>query len=399
MRVLILAYACSPEIGSEFRLGWNLPIELSKIGVEVDVLLGSSDGEVGEFEIIKNHLKSNNYDNINFHLIKPTAIIKFLNFFNTKLKLSFFFYFALKLWNFQAYKYSKGLKKKFNLTHHLGPIGFREPGFIYNNELPHIWGPIGGAQLVPTNMIRKNSKYYYVSLLKNFLNKLQIKNKRVLRAVNLSKTLTFSTKNNLNIFNEKFKTSGIIISDQAITNNELLKPSIKTIRKFIFVGSLNSRKNIQLILEIAKKHHLDLDVIGDGPLFKKLFNNYSSKKINFKGKLTRTEVLNNIKKSDCLLIPSYVEANTSVLYEALACGIAVLTNDRDGFETELPSLFSVSQTEVKNYYDLKHSWLKSINELRNTDVSIINSEIERLQNEKTWKQMASTYKKLYEKIV
>ena len=57
MRVLILAYACSPEIGSEFRLGWNLPIELSKIGVEVDVLLGSSDGEVGEFEIIKNHLK------------------------------------------------------------------------------------------------------------------------------------------------------------------------------------------------------------------------------------------------------------------------------------------------------------------------------------------------------
>jgi glycosyltransferase involved in cell wall biosynthesis len=248
-------------------------------------------------------------------------------------------------------------------------------------------------------MIRKNSKYYYVSLLKNFLNKLQIKNKRVLRAVNLSKTLTFSTKNNLNIFNEKFKTSGIIISDQAITNNELLKPSIKTIRKFIFVGSLNSRKNIQLILEIAKKHHLDLDVIGDGPLFKKLFNNYSSKKINFKGKLTRTEVLNNIKKSDCLLIPSYVEANTSVLYEALACGIAVLTNDRDGFETELPSLFSVSQTEVKNYYDLKHSWLKSINELRNTDVSIINSEIERLQNEKTWKQMASTYKKLYEKIV
>ena len=130
-----------------------------------------------------------------------------------------------------------------------------------------------------------------------------------------------------------------------------------------------------------------------------MFNKYSSKNINFKGKLTRKEVLNNIKKSDCLLIPSYVEANTSVLYEALASGIAVLTNDRDGFETELPSLFSVSQTEVNNYYDLKQSWIKSINELRNTDISIINSEIERLQNEKTWKQMASTYKKLYEKIV
>lgn len=397
MKILILAYACSPVIGSEFRLGWNLPVELSKLGLEVDVLLGSSDGEMGEFNHIIDHLKFNKYKNITFHLVKPSILTNSINFFNTKLKLSFFFYFALKLWNYKAYKYSKKLNKVFNVTHHLGPIGFREPGFLFYLNRPHVWGPIGGAQLVPIEFLNNKSKYYFISRIKNLLNSLQLGNKRVKNAINFSKELTFSTKNNRKIFKQKFKVSGSIISDQAITNQELIKPSLKKIKKFIFVGSLNSRKNIELVLEIAKELSLNLDIIGNGPLFKKLYKKYNGDNIIFKGNLTRKNVLKNIGNSDCLLIPSYVEANTSVLYEALASGIAVLANDRDGFETELPSTFKVNLKKVSNYQQLKKSWINSINTLQKLDIEIINNEIKNLQSKKTWKQMAIFYKNIYEK--
>jgi glycosyltransferase involved in cell wall biosynthesis len=397
MKILILAYACSPVIGSEFRLGWNLPIELSKLGFKIDVLLGSSDGEMGEFNHIVHHLKYNNYENINFHLVKPSILIRQINFLNTKLKLSFFFYFALKLWNYKAFKYAKKLNKTFDLTHHLGPIGFREPGFLIYLEKPHIWGPIGGAQSVPVELLKKKSKYYFISRIKNLLNNLQLGCKRIVNTVKISKELTYSTKNNRNIFKQKFNVTGSIISDQAITNEEIIRPSLKKIKKFIFVGSLNSRKNIELVLEIAEELSLSLDIIGDGPLFNKLFKKYSKDNIVFKGNLTREDVLKNINNSDCLLIPSFVEANTSVLYEALASGISVLANDRDGFETELPNMFKVDLKKVNNYHQLKKSWISSINALQKINIEKINIEIKNLQRKKSWKQMAIFYKKIYEK--
>ena len=142
--------------------------------------------------------------------------------------------------------------------------------------------------------MNNKSKYYFISRIKNLLNSLQLGNKRVKNAINFSKELTFSTKNNRKIFKQKFKVSGSIISDQAITNQELIKPSLKKIKKFIFVGSLNSRKNIELVLEIAKELSLNLDIIGNGPLFKKLYKKYNGDNIIFKGNLTRKNVLKSI---------------------------------------------------------------------------------------------------------
>ena len=147
--ILLLAYAISPTKGSEYSVGWNFLINLAKNN-KIFVLCGLSGDHMGDTEEIEQYFKHNPHPNINLILVKPTRLANLINWPNRVGILGPIFYLAFPFWQKEAYRIAKEIneRERIDIVHHLNPIGFREPGYLWKLDKPFIWGPIGGAVFV-----------------------------------------------------------------------------------------------------------------------------------------------------------------------------------------------------------------------------------------------------------
>ncbi|MDQ0281333.1 glycosyltransferase involved in cell wall biosynthesis [Rhodococcus fascians] len=103
------------------------------------------------------------------------------------------------------------------------------------------------------------------------------------------------------------------------------------IRRVVVVGELIDRKRPWLGCEAVAylPANVELILVGDGPLRKELETKFSelisAGRIHFLGRISRTEVLTLLSKTDLLLHTARREGAGWVVAEALACGNNVLT--------------------------------------------------------------------------
>jgi len=107
--------------------------------------------------------------------------------------------------------------------------------------------------------------------------------------------------------------------------------------KVSFIGRLVWIKGVTLLLKALRslrstRLKINLEIIGDGPLRNRLrreTERYRSNSVNisFSGFVPRDHVLNSIRKSVAVLIPSYYEAISFVLLESLALGTPALVSN------------------------------------------------------------------------
>ena len=45
--------------------------------------------------------------------------------------------------------------KHFDLIHYVGMIGYREPGYLWKLGLPYVWGPVGGTNNAPQQLMER----------------------------------------------------------------------------------------------------------------------------------------------------------------------------------------------------------------------------------------------------
>lgn len=109
---------------------------------------------------------------------------------------------------------------------------------------------------------------------------------------------------------------------------------------FLFVGRFIPLKQIEFIIKsflIAFKGNtkVQLKLIGDGPLQNELKNKYKFDNIHFEGALYDDLLLTEYKNSHVLVLASNKEQWGLVINEALASGLAVLSNDKVGANFDL----------------------------------------------------------------
>jgi len=107
--------------------------------------------------------------------------------------------------------------------------------------------------------------------------------------------------------------------------------------RLAFAGRLLEEKGIKLVLEsfneLKNRFNLEFVVIGDGPLYSTLKEEY--KDVRFTGFIPKDEVLKELKKTDIFLYPTlYPEGFPTVVLEAASKKCAILATDRGGI-TEL----------------------------------------------------------------
>jgi glycosyltransferase involved in cell wall biosynthesis len=344
--ILVLAYAISPTLGSEYSVAWNYVQNMSKDN-KLIVLYGVCGKNLGDVFDVEDYAKKHPNPNIRYVPIQPDKITDLLNALNKRGVFVYSFYFAYRHWHKLAYKKTLQIvrEEKVNLIHYLNPIGYREPGFLWKIDKPYIWGPIGGFE----NYALHLSRNMPFSMLMRFrfrtlANDLQKKlNLRVKQAILLTDVLLTATESQKSIVKALYGKDSVYLPEGAVTG-DLLRPvnekkfeNLKMI-ELLAIGSLDARKNFSMILDALKKtkrkESLHLNILGDGPerlmLMQKTMDFGLEGIVSFVGKIKRSEALNVISKSHLNIITSLGEENTTIILETMAQGVPTLTLDHCG---------------------------------------------------------------------
>ncbi len=144
MKVLLSAFACEPNRGSELGVGWNWALSLAQAGHQVVVLTRSESRQA-----IENAMKRTP-SNIDLRFEYFDVAKPFRWYTRGPLHLHF------ALWQWQAAGLAKALHRheRFDCVHHVTFAGLRAPSFMGRLDIPFILGPVGGGERAPWKLRR-----------------------------------------------------------------------------------------------------------------------------------------------------------------------------------------------------------------------------------------------------
>lgn len=141
MRILLSAYACEPNKGSEPGVGWNWALEIEKLGHQVWVLT-----RLNNKESIQDYYRSNaKPEHLNFIYYD---LPKWLSWWKRGGRGVYLYYL---LWQIGAFFSAKSTHKiiNFDLAQHITFVAVRQPSFMGLLGIPFIFGPVGGGESAP----------------------------------------------------------------------------------------------------------------------------------------------------------------------------------------------------------------------------------------------------------
>ena len=192
-------------------------------------------------------------------------------------KTPFIKYLSYDLWQKRAYRAAAELHRevRFDLVHHVTWNGFREPGYLWQFDVPFIWGPVGGTQNYPSNFLFSAGVAGAASEgLRSILNKLQLQFSRRVRQVGRRAELVLAAnsqgqadlKRVLERPVARLPESG---SGTISSFDKVLYDGRRPLR-ILWSGHFRHCKALHLLLEALRNVEtaagFELRILGDGPL-------------------------------------------------------------------------------------------------------------------------------------
>jgi glycosyltransferase involved in cell wall biosynthesis len=336
MKILISAYHCEPDKGSERAVGWSWVLQLAKFH-DVFVLT-----QTGSRKSIERSLAQNPIPRLTFTYIELPSWALFWE----KGRLGFEGYYYL--WQVFAYFLGRRMHRKigFDIVHHVTLGRYWMPSLLSLLPVPFIWGPVGGGESAPASFWSSFSTRGKVfELLRDFARKLGEYDPFV-RATARRSVIALATTEQTAVRLRLLGTRRVLVHPQfGMTPDERRFFAVLGTRRqkpfrLISIGRLLSWKGFHLgLLAFAKLQGSYPDseywIINDGiemghlkGLVRKLG---VEKKVTFWGKLpTLRDVYGKLAECDVLVHPALHEAFGNVCLEALASGRPVICLDLGG---------------------------------------------------------------------
>ena len=347
LRILLSAYACEPEQGSEPGVGWNWVDQLARFQ-EVWVITRANNRDSIEKSLAKKPLPNVHW--VYFDLPRWARFWK-----KGERGLHVYYY----LWQLGAYFVVRKLHRRvgFSLVHHVTFVNYWIPSFLALLPIPFVWGPVGGGESVPRAFRRGFSprgKMY--ELLRDLARSFGEFDPFVRLAARRA-ALAFATTDQTA---ERLRGLGsprvLICSNVGLPGEEIrcLKdspPRRSNPFRVLSIGNLMHWKGFELGLRAFAKFHPGFPsseywIIGEGPernRLERLARELNvANKVVFLGAIPRPEVLRKLAECDALVHPSLHESGGWVCAEAMAAGRPVICLDLGG-----PALQVTEETGIK----------------------------------------------------
>ncbi len=337
MNVLINAYAVSPTKGSEPGVGWNWIINLSMYCN----LFIITEGEWRE-EIEETLKKLPQKDSLHFYYNPLPQRIRNMCWNQGDWR----FYWYYRKWQKSTLRIAQEIIKTnhIDVIHQLNMIGFREPGYLWKiRNIPFVWGPVGGMELVPTGYLKGASfKHKFKILLKNYINNLQRKyHPRVLLALNRADSILAANKGAYDIIHNFHKKDVTLINETGCYVHESNKSIVRgdgDVFNIVWVGRFIFTKQLELAIKIIaslpSEYNIKFHIIGgEFPTkeYKQLVHKLGiEKNVIWHGVLSHDEVLKFMEECDVFLFTSIMEGTPHVVLEALQNSLPIICFDTCG---------------------------------------------------------------------
>jgi glycosyltransferase involved in cell wall biosynthesis len=368
MRILLSAYACEPNKGSEPGVGWNWALEIEKLGHKVWVLTRRNNKES-----IQNYYRLNTKpENLNFIYYD---LPKWLSWWKKGGRGVYLYYF---LWQIGAFFSAKSAKKTidFDLVQHITFVAVRQPSFMGLLDIPFIFGPVGGGERAPY-LLRKGFglKGWIKDWLRDVAN-FVVRFDPLMHLTFGSATQILTTSEQTKqlipkIYHHKTNIQLAIGFDRSSTNNNNVK-SQEDDKPFrlLYVGRFEHWKGMGIGIKayaklLALNSNVTLTMIGKGP--DKYRWNKLSVDLGIDHKIIWIDWISQVtldamyKEYDLFLFPSLHDSGGMVVLEAMShslpvvCfnlgGPGVLVNDSCGINIDVEDLTELQainklQTEI-----------------------------------------------------
>lgn len=345
MKILLSAFACEPNLGSEEGVGWNTVIQSAKHH-ESWVFTRTFCRSYIEAELERNPVP-----NLHFVYFDPFGWSEDWKGRQGLLQLHYY------LWQIWAYFIARKLDREigFDLVHHVTYVKHWSPSFLALLPHPFIWGPVGGAEAAPKpfwqDFSRRGKIYETLRALAQSVGErdpfvgLTARRSAVALATTeeTAARLRFLKAKNVKIFSQ------VGLSQQEIQELEQFPAPPEQPIRFISVGRLLHWKGVHLGLRAfaeAKLEQSEYWIVGDGPERQRLEALVTelglANKVFFWGTLSRTETLSKMGESHVLLHPSLHDSGGFVCTEMMGVGRPTICLDLGGPATQV-----TAQTGIK----------------------------------------------------
>lgn len=339
-KILISAYACRPNTGSEPGVGWNMARELAK-HYEVWVITREDNRLTVEAELAS----------------KPVANLHFL-YYDLPLWLRWWkqeqrgVHLHYYLWQIGAYFVAQKLHHKigFDLGHHVTYGRYCAPSFLALLPVPFIWGPVGGGESAPDSFWHdfsfRGKIYEILRNLSCWIGERDPFVRLTAQRSTIAIVATSETSARLSTLGAKrieniFGQTGLNQQELAqLEKNAVLL--LDTPMRFASIGRLLHWKGFHLGLRAFAQANLEKSeywIIGDGPereRLESLTNELGiANQVHFWGQLPRENTLRTLGECHALVHPSLHDFSPTICLEAMAAGRPVICLDLGGPATQV----------------------------------------------------------------
>ena len=323
----MLAFACEPDFGSEPEVGWRWATELSRFA-QITVLTDEGHRPAIEAKLER---EPSFRENLRFEFFGPGP-------HHSRLYRWFGYRGYYRWWMREVRPFVAALHKAnhFDLMHHVTYAGCRFDTALWDQGAPVIWGPVGGLEPMPFNVIPwAQPKTALFEVARNIGNQFAARHLR--KGSQKSAVVLASTRETQDAFKragvdvELMPTIGI--EPDAIAERQTTKPDGPL--RIVFAGRLLALKGIALALEaVARVPGVVFTIIGDGPFGKparKLVEKlHLGDRVHFRPPMKRPDLIREYAAHHALIYPSFHDSGGFVVIEAMAQGLPVICLDCGG---------------------------------------------------------------------
>jgi glycosyltransferase involved in cell wall biosynthesis len=329
MKLLISAYACAPNRGSEYAVGWNWATEARRLGHEIWVLASS----VYRADIVAACSLDPTLDGI--HWIFPTVRSWRLE---RGIEPEWERTYDM-LWQWAARREARRLCREvaFDAIHHVSWAGIRAMTFLGSLGPPLIIGPIGGGETSPPGLRDAlGRRGCILERVRDLSSRTITFNPTTRLGLSAASVIFASTAATRNLFRGAIRKKTVVFSQLGLPSLPVARPKVSRgyPPRFLYAGRLLYWKGVHIALrafaDVARQiPGAQFTIVGDGPERATLEQGVGDG-IKFVSRLPQGDLFRLYETYDLLLFPSLHDSGGFVALEALAHGMPVVCLDLGG---------------------------------------------------------------------
>ena len=337
IRIIVNAYACSPNMGSEPGMAWNWCVYLAK-HCELHII---TEGEFRDkIEAVVPTLPQGG--NMYFYYNPVPDEVRRMCWNQGDWR----FYKYYREWQWKTYLMAKEIcsKEKIDVLHQLNMIGFREPGYLWKlseeTGIRFVWGPVDAKDKFPLAYAQgaglKTKAFLW---LKNTITCWQLgHSSRVRKAASVASVVVSASSNSVRSFKKYLNVDSPLLNETGCSTEEraVVCPEDKRTFDVLWVGKMDFRKQLGLaLMAVATAYRADirLHIVGGGDAasYRRQAEALGIMDVCvWHGTVSHEEVQRLMQMADVFLFTSVGEGTPHVVLEAIANHLPVLCFDTCG---------------------------------------------------------------------